>query len=160
MKAEYRKGCLQRDSVEREQYTGARSVGIRERRERGGATDLLEQILDRDNLNRAYKQVKRNHGAPGIDGMTVEDALPWLQEHRDELLQSIREARYKPSPVRRKEIPKPDGSGVRKLGIPTVVDRVIQQAIAQQLHPCLSRSFRREATATAQGGVRSKPSEK
>lgn len=141
MKAEYRKGCLQRDSVEREEYAGVRSANIRERRERGGATDLLERILDRDNLNRAYKQVKRNHGAPGIDGMTVEDALPWLQEHRDELLQSIREGRYKPSPVRRKEIPKPDGSGVRKLGIPTVIDRVIQQAIAQQLQPIFEPLF-------------------
>lgn len=141
MKAEYRKGYSQRDSVERKEYVGARSVGIRECRERDGATDLLEQILDRNNLNRAYKQVKRNHGAPGIDGMTVEDALPWLQEHKDELLQSIREGRYKPSPVRRKEIPKPDGSGVRKLGIPTVVDRVIQQAIAQQLQPLFEPRF-------------------
>lgn len=73
--------------------------------------------------------------------MTVEDALPWLQEHRDELLQNIREGRYKPSPVRRKEIPKPDGNGVRKLGIPTVVDRVIQQAIAQQLQPLFEPHF-------------------
>lgn len=141
MKAEYRKGCPQRDSVEREEHAGVRSAGIRERRERGGAADLLEQILDRDNLNRAYRQVRRNHGAPGIDGMTVEDALPWLQEHRDELLQNIREGRYKPSPVRRKEIPKPDGNGVRKLGIPTVVDRVIQQAIAQQLQPLFEPHF-------------------
>ncbi|MCM3338553.1 hypothetical protein M3650_07880 [Paenibacillus sp. MER TA 81-3] len=109
MKAEYRKDCPQRDSVERKEHAGVRSAGIRERRERGGATDLLEQILDRDNMNRAYKQVKSNHGAPGIDGMTVEDALPWLQEHRDELLQNIREGRYRPSPVRRKGIPKPDG---------------------------------------------------
>ncbi|AWB44222.1 group II intron reverse transcriptase/maturase [Paenibacillus sp. CAA11] len=141
MKAEYRKGYLQRDSVEREEHAGVRSAGTRERKERGGATDLLEQILDRDNLNRAYKQVKRNHGAPGIDGMTVEDALPWLQEHRDELLQKIREGRYKPSPVRRKEIPKADGSRVRKLGIPTVVDRVIQQAVAQQLQPLFEPLF-------------------
>ncbi|CAM4519870.1 group II intron reverse transcriptase/maturase [Paenibacillus typhae] len=141
MKAEYRKGCPQRDNVEREEYAGAQSAGIREGRERGGATDLLEQILDRNNLNRAYKQVKRNHGAPGIDGMTVEDALPWLQEHKGELLRNIREGRYKPSPVRRKEIPKPDGSGVRKLGIPTVVDRVIQQAIAQQLQPLFEPLF-------------------
>lgn len=133
MRAEYRKGCLQRDNVEREEYAGARSTETRERGERGGATDLLELILDRDNLNRAYKRVKSNHGAPGIDEMTVEAALPWLREHRDELLQSIREGSYQPSPVRRKEIPKPDGSGVRKLGIPTVIDRVIQQAIAQQL---------------------------
>ena len=64
--------------------------------------------------------------------MTVEEALPWLKERRGELLQSIRDGSYMPSPVRRKEIPKPDGS-VRKLGIPTVVDRVIQQAIAQKL---------------------------
>ncbi|WP_020427252.1 group II intron reverse transcriptase/maturase [Paenibacillus riograndensis] len=141
MKAEYRKGYPQRDNVERDEYAGARSASVRERRERGGATDLLEQILNRDNLNRAYKQVKRNHGAPGIDGMTVEDALSWLQEHKGELLQSIREGRYKPSPVRRKEIPKPDGSGVRKLGIPTVIDRVIQQAISQQLQPLFERLF-------------------
>ncbi|MFR9542524.1 MAG: group II intron reverse transcriptase/maturase [Rikenellaceae bacterium] len=92
----------------------------------------MEEILSRDNLNRAYKRVKRNHGAAGIDGMTVEEALPWLQEHRGELLQNILDGKYKPSPVRRKEIPKPDG-GVRKLGIPTVIDRIIQQAIAQRL---------------------------
>ncbi|WP_412177966.1 reverse transcriptase domain-containing protein [Paenibacillus terrae] len=67
--------------------------------------------------------------------MTIEAALPWLRENRAELLQSIRDGRYKPSPVRRKGISKPDGSGVRKLGIPTIVDRIIQQAIAQQLQP-------------------------
>ncbi|AIQ63063.1 Group II intron-encoded protein LtrA [compost metagenome] len=141
MKAEYRKGCPQRDSVEHEEYAGVRSAGAREGKERDGANDLMERILDRDNLNRAYKQVKSNHGAPGIDGMTVEAALPWLRENRDELLQSIREGKYKPSPVRRKEIPKPDGSGVRKLGIPTVVDRVIQQAISQQLQPLFEPLF-------------------
>ncbi|MEK5056833.1 reverse transcriptase domain-containing protein [Paenibacillus sp. FSL H7-0326] len=127
--------------MEREGYAGARSIEAREGRERDSATDLMERILDRDNLNRAYKQVKRNHGAPGIDGMTVEAALPWLRENREKLLQSIRGGSYKPSPVRRKEIPKPDGSGVRKLGIPTVVDRVIQQAIAQQLQSLFERLF-------------------
>ncbi len=132
LKAEYRKDCLQRDGVERKEYAGVRSANPRDGKERGGENDLLESILDRENLNRAYTQVKRNHGAPGIDGMTVEMALPWLKEHRNELLQSIREGNYKPSPVRRKEIPKADG-GVRKLGIPTVIDRVIQQAIAQNL---------------------------
>lgn len=140
MTAKYRKGCLQRDSVERQEYAGAPSAGNREGGERGGAGDLLEKILDRDNLNKAYKQVKRNHGAPGIDGMTVEAALPWLREHREELLQSIREGTFRPNPVRRKEIPKPDG-GVRKLGIPTVIDRVIQQAIAQQLQPIFEPLF-------------------
>ena len=133
MKAENRKGCPQRDSAEHEEYAGARSADSRELTETGGA-DLLERILDRHNLNRAYKQVRANHGAPGIDGMSVEDALPWLREHREELLDSIRQGKYRPQPVRRKGIPKPDG-GERKLGIPTVVDRIIQQAIAQQLVP-------------------------
>jgi RNA-directed DNA polymerase len=134
LNAEYRenKGFLQRDNVEHEGYAEVQSTDRREGKERDGASDLLGAILDRDNLNRAYKRVKRNHGAAGIDGMTVEEALPWLKEHREELLQSIRAGSYIPSPVRRKEIPKPDG-GVRKLGIPTVVDRVIQQAIAQKL---------------------------
>ena len=134
MNAEYQgnEGFLQRDSVEHEGYAEVQSTDRREGRERDGASDLLEAILDRNNLNRAYKRVKRNHGAAGIDRMTVEDALPWLKEHREELLRSIRDESYMPSPVRRKEIPKPDG-GVRKLGIPTVVDRVIQQAIAQKL---------------------------
>ena len=132
--AEYRenKGFLQRDNVEHEGYAEVQSTDLREGKEQDGASGLLEEILNRDNLNRAYKRVKRNHGAAGIDGMTVEEALPWLKEHREELLQSILAGSYIPSPVRRKEIPKPDG-GVRKLGIPTVVDRVIQQAIAQKL---------------------------
>ena len=72
--------------------------------------------------------------------MTVEEALPWLREHREELLSQLRTGTYKPQPVRRKEIPKPDG-GIRKLGIPTVVDRVIQQAVAQQLIPIYEPLF-------------------
>ena len=72
--------------------------------------------------------------------MTVEDALPWLREDREELLDTIRQEKYKPQPVRRKEIPKPDG-GIRKLGIPTVIDRIIQQAIAQQLVPIYEPLF-------------------
>lgn len=131
--------CPQRDSAEHKGYAGAQSVGSQEGKEQGGA-DLLERILSRENLNRAYKRVKANKGAPGIDGMTVEDALPWLREHREELLETIRQGKYKPQPVRRKEIPKPDG-GVRKLGIPTVVDRIIQQAIAQQLTPIYEPLF-------------------
>lgn len=82
MKAENRKGCPQRDGVERKEYAGAQSFSARESKERGGANDLLERILERENLNRAYKQVKRNHGAPGIDGMTVEKALLWIRENR------------------------------------------------------------------------------
>lgn len=131
--------CQQRDNAEHEEYAGAQNVGSQEVGEQDGA-GLLERILDRDNLNRAYKRVKANKGAPGIDGMTIEATLPWLKEHREELLQSIREGKYKPQPVRRKEIPKPDG-GVRKLGIPTVVDRIIQQATAQELTPIFEPQF-------------------
>ena len=131
--------CPRRDSAEHEWYAGAQSVGAQEGKEQGGA-DLLERILSRENLNRAYKRVRANKGAPGIDGTTVEDALPWLREHREELLETIRKGKYRPQPVRRKEIPKPDG-GVRKLGIPTVIDRIIQQAIAQQLTPIYEPLF-------------------
>ena len=134
-----KESCLQRDSAEHEEYAEAQSAGVREGREADGA-DLLERILNRDNLNKAYKRVQANKGTPGIDGMTVEDALPWLQQHRQELLDSIRTGKYKPQPVRRKEIPKPDG-GVRQLGIPTVIDRIIQQAIAQQLTPIFEPLF-------------------
>ena len=84
MKAEYQgnKGFLQRDSVEHKGYAEAQSTDRSEGKERDGASDLLEAILDRDNLNKAYKRVRRNHGAAGIDGMTVEEALPWLKEHK------------------------------------------------------------------------------
>ena len=141
MKTEYieKDGCLQRNSVEHKGYAEACSAEVREVVERNGA-DLLEKVLERDNLNRAYKRVKANKGASGVDGMTVNEALPWLKEHRDKLLESIRNGKYKPSPVRRVEIPK-DNGGVRKLGIPTVIDRIIQQAIAQVLIPIYEPKF-------------------
>ncbi|MCC4457406.1 RNA-directed DNA polymerase, partial [Limosilactobacillus reuteri] len=77
---------------------------------------------------------KRNKGAAGIDDMTVNDLLPYLRENKMELIASLREGKYKPVPVKRVEIPKPNG-GVRRLGIPTVVDRMVQQAVAQILTP-------------------------
>ena len=83
---------------------------------------------------------KANKGAPRVDGMTIEEAFPWLKEHSHELTERIRKGHYTPSPVRRVEIPKPDG-GVRKLGIPTVTDRIIQQAISQQLIPIYEPKF-------------------
>ena len=101
---------------------------------------LLEQILSRDNLNRAYKQVKRNKGAGGIDGMQVDELLSFLKENQKELLQSLRDGKYRPKPVRRVEIPKENGK-TRKLGIPTVVDRLIQQAICQILSPIFEKQF-------------------
>ena len=132
-KAENVRSCLQRDSTECEGYAGAQSAVQPGSGETAGRSqNLLEAILYRDNLNRAYNRVKANKGAPGVDGMTVEEALPWLKKHGKEMTEAIRSGKYKPTAVRRKEIPKPDG-GVRKLGIPTVKDRIVQQAIAQQL---------------------------
>jgi retron-type reverse transcriptase len=86
---------------------------------------LLEAILDRDNLNEAYKRVRSNGGAAGVDGMLVYELEEWLKLHVDELVAEILLERYRPSPVRRVLIPKFDG-GQRKLGIPTVLDCLIQ----------------------------------
>src|SRR5690554_3718654 len=101
---------------------------------------LLEEILNAGNLNQAYKQVMRNKGAGGIDGMQVDELLPYLREHREELIQTIQNGKYRPKPVRRIEIPKENGK-MRKLGIPTVVDRLIQQAICQVLTPIYEQQF-------------------
>lgn len=94
--------------------------------------ELLEKILSQDNMNLAYKRVKANKGASGIDDMQVDELLQYLKENGNQLKEDIRKGKYNPKAVRRVEIPKADGSK-RKLGIPTVVDRVIQQAVAQQL---------------------------
>ena len=141
MDAENRESCSQRDSAERKGYVRAHRSFNRIWKERDSAQpELLEKILDKDNLNRAFKRVKANKGAPGIDGMTIEETAQYLRESQKELIGRIKKGRYTPSPVRRVEIPKPDG-GVRKLGIPTVTDRVIQQAIAQQLMPIYEPKF-------------------
>ena len=135
---------LQRVSAEQREYAGVceppkmAETDITNTTEQ--AENLLEQILASDNLNRAYKQVKRNKGAGGIDGMQVDELLPFLKENRKELLQSLRDGKYRPKPVRRVEIPKENGK-VRKLGIPTVVDRLIQQAICQTLTPIFEKQF-------------------
>ena len=105
------------------------------------SNNLLDLILQKDNLNEAYKQVKRNKGKGGIDGMQVDELLPFLRENQRSLIQKIREGKYKPNPVRRVEIPKETKGEYRQLGIPTVVDRVIQQAIAQELTPIYEEQF-------------------
>ncbi|MGL4419789.1 MAG: reverse transcriptase domain-containing protein, partial [Gemmataceae bacterium] len=101
---------------------------------------LMEEVCHRFNLNRAYFRVMKNKGAPGVDGMTVDDLLPWIREHKQDLLSSLLDGSYEPSPVRGVEIPKA-GGGVRQLGIPTVVDRLVQQAILQVLTRLLDPTF-------------------
>ncbi|HCL03564.1 MAG TPA: group II intron reverse transcriptase/maturase [Lachnoclostridium phytofermentans] len=103
--------------------------------------NLLDLILHKDSLNKAYKRVKSNKGAGGTDGMQVDELLPYLKENQDTLIQEIRLGKYKPNPVRRVEIPKETKGEYRKLGVPTVVDRVIQQAITQELSPIYEEQF-------------------
>ena len=109
-------------------------------RERALTSDLMERICEHGNLNRAYKRVKANRGAAGIDGMTVEELYDWLKEHKEELIASLLDGSYEPQPVFGKEIDKP-GGGKRRLGIPTVVDRLVQQAILQELEGIVDPTF-------------------
>ncbi len=138
-------GLLQKDSSESKMYAGVHdSLKITENnitnanKSREG---LLEQILHRNNLNNAFKRVKSNKGAHGVDGIGVNGLLQYLKDNGDQLKQSILDGKYRPNPVRRVEIPKEDGKQKRKLGIPTVVDRVIQQAIVQVLTPIYEEQF-------------------
>lgn len=101
---------------------------------------LMEQVCERENLNRAYKRVKANKGAAGADGMRVEQFYEWIKAHKQELITSLLNGSYLPQPVRGVEIDKP-GGGMRQLGIPTVVDRLVQQAILQVLEPLLEPGF-------------------
>lgn len=109
-------------------------------RERALASDLMERICKQDNLNRAYRRVKANKGSAGIDGISVEDLYGRLVEHKEELVGSLLEGSYEPQPVMGVEIPKP-GGGVRQLGIPTVMDRLVQQAILQVLTEIYEPTF-------------------
>ncbi|PWU70459.1 group II intron reverse transcriptase/maturase [Gracilibacillus dipsosauri] len=102
--------------------------------------ELLEEILSNQNMNQAYKRVYRNKGASGVDGVSVEELKEYLKEQKDELRAQIRKRKYQPSPALRVEIPKENGK-MRKLGIPTVVDRVVQQAISQKLNPIFEKQF-------------------
>lgn len=107
-----------------------------------GETDmeLLERVLSKDNMNLAYKQVYKNKGASGVDGVTIDELFAYIKEHKEEILWQIRNRKYKPLPVKRVLIPKENGK-MRKLGIPSVIDRVIQQAIVQVLTPIYEEIF-------------------
>jgi RNA-directed DNA polymerase len=102
--------------------------------------NLIDRIVDRENLKEAWKQVKSNDGAPGVDGMTLEEFPDFVKAHWPKIRESLNAGAYVPLPVRRKAIPKPDG-GVRNLGIPAIVDRVIQQAVTQVLTPIFDPTF-------------------
>ena len=139
-----KEGSPQKNSSESEGYVGAHdSLGIAENNITNANESkerLLEAIMEKDNLNNAFKKIKSNKGAHGIDGMKVDELLQYLKGNREQLKQSILDGKYRPNPVRRVEIPKDNGKK-RNLGIPTVVDRVIQQAIAQVLSPIFEEQF-------------------
>jgi group II intron reverse transcriptase/maturase len=133
---------LRESKVELWDILGEQSIGsaTTEKKDKSkvNTQNLLDRILERENLNFAYKRVVRNGGSHGVDGMQVNALLPYLKQNGQSLLEAIREGKYRPQPVRRVEIPKPDG-GIRLLGIPTVVDRMIQQAIDQILDPIFDK---------------------
>lgn len=104
------------------------------------AEKLMEEILGHQNLMKACKRVISNKGSHGIDGMVVTDLMPYFMEHEEEIRETVLKGKYKPKPVRRVEIPKEDGTK-RKLGVPTVIDRVIQQAMVQELSPIYEPQF-------------------
>ena len=107
-------------------------VAVAEPESPATTTHLMEEVCERENLVRAWQRVRENKGAPGVDGMTIDDAKSYLREHWPNIRSQLLAGTYRPQPVRRVEIPKPDG-GIRKLGVPCVVDRLIQQALLQVL---------------------------
>lgn len=137
-------GFPQKDRTESEGSEGAQTfmeiIGERLVEVQPSTTNLLEQILSSNNLNEAYRQVVRNGGVGGVDKMETSELLPYLNLHKDELLEKLLSGKYRPSPVRRVEIPKDNGK-IRQLGIPIVVDRFIQQAISQILIPIYEPQF-------------------
>ncbi|MBR0490914.1 MAG: group II intron reverse transcriptase/maturase [Clostridia bacterium] len=102
--------------------------------------ELLDKILNQENLNKAYKKVVSNKGVAGVDGITVDEVAEYIKEHKEEIISKIKERKYKPQPVKRVQIPKENGK-MRNLGIPTVIDRIIQQAMIQVLSPIFEEQF-------------------
>lgn len=143
-KTSYKEDWTWQVGVELQETMGVHSISTAFEGGRDGgklyADRLLEEILNANNLNVAFKRVKSNKGSHGVDGMKVDELLQYLKQNGEQLKKSILEGTYRPQPVRRVEIPKPDG-GIRLLGIPTVVDRMIQQATAQILSPIFEKTF-------------------
>jgi len=112
---------------------------------------LMEEVCERENLKEALRQVKANKGSAGVDGMTVGGITDYLKQHWPAIREQLLSGTYEPKPVRRVEIPKPDG-GVRKLGIPTVLDRFIQQAVMQVLQRRWDRTFSDHSLGSGRDG--------
>jgi RNA-directed DNA polymerase len=108
-------------------------VAKRQTESLAGTERLMEEVCELENCKQALQRVKANKGSPGVDGMTVNELPEYLKQHGLEIGEQLRNGTYQPQPVRRVEIPKPDGQGVRKLGIPTALDRFVQQAVLQVL---------------------------
>ncbi len=125
----------------REEGLGASKVTARREYSGPETEQLLEAVVERENMWAALKQVERNSGAAGVDNMTVEQLRTYLREHWLRIKGELLAGEYQPSPVRKVEIPKPGGKGMRMLGIPTVVDRLIQQALHQVLSPLFDVNF-------------------
>ena len=117
---------------------GSMAVGVPESPAAGES--LMEEVCERENLKQALKRVRANRGSPGVDGMKVQELLGYLKEHWPDIREQLLQGTYKPQPVKRVEIPKA-GGGVRLLGIPTVLDRFIQQGVLQVLQQHWDRSF-------------------
>jgi group II intron reverse transcriptase/maturase len=139
-----KEGFLSEHRVEPKDMTETQSTSSTSTEERNSVKeydqDLLEQIVEAENWEKAYQQVKSNRGSSGVDHMTLDELPMYLQEQEDTIRISLLDGTYRPKPVRRVEIPKPDG-GTRLLGIPTVLDRVIQQAITQIIQPRFEQEF-------------------
>ena len=129
----------QRGNASARQRSGQASTASPEAR-RPGTERLMERVVDRSNMKAAWKRVRRNDGSPGVDGMTVVEAGPWLVRHWPAIREQLLAGSYRPSAIRRAVIPK-DGGGERTLGIPTVIDRLVQQAILQVLQPLFDPTF-------------------
>jgi RNA-directed DNA polymerase len=119
---------------------GAASATSDESHGIGPGTGLIEQMIERDNLNAAWRQVSRNKGAAGVDGLDIERTATLLRKEWDQIKTRLLAGRYRPQPVRRVEIPKPNG-GIRPLGVPTILDRFLQQAALQVLSPLFEPHF-------------------
>jgi len=134
--------CQQREAVKPSRYAGAPSSSSAQvaPSSRKAESNLLDRMLEEDNLRLAYKRVMQNGGAPGVDNVTVANLQAYLKTHWETVKAELLTGTYRPAPVKRVEIPKP-GGGVRLLGIPTVMDRFLQQALLQVMNPIFDAHF-------------------